>query len=74
VTENGKVTLTERAVAGLFCVQRYRFLTIDQFARASGLHRITAANKLLFFQQCGVLSQILACRAFEVSWPCQWRD
>jgi hypothetical protein len=55
VTENGKVTLTERAVAGLFCVQRYRFLTIDQFARASGLHRITAANKLLFFQQCGLL-------------------
>ena len=55
VAESGKLTLTERAVAGLFCVQRYRFLTINQFAKASGLHRITAANKLLFFQQCGLL-------------------
>jgi hypothetical protein len=55
VAESGKLTLTERAVAGLFCVQRYRFLTINQFARASGLHRITAANKLLLFQQCGLL-------------------
>src|SRR5215211_967031 len=55
VVESGKLTLTERAVAGLFCVQRYRFLTINQFAKASGLHRITAANKLLLFQQCGLL-------------------
>ena len=53
--ESVLITLTEKATAGLFCVQRYRFLTIDQFARASGLHYITAANKLRFFQQHGLL-------------------
>jgi Replication-relaxation len=53
--ESVLLTLTEKATAGLFCVQRYRFLTIDQFARASGLHYITAANKLRFFQQHGLL-------------------
>jgi hypothetical protein len=53
--ESVLLTLTEEATAGLFCVQRYRVLTIDQFARASGLHYITAANKLRFFQQHGLL-------------------
>ena len=40
------LTLTGAGVAGLFCIQRYRFLTIDQFARVTGLHRRTALLKL----------------------------
>jgi hypothetical protein len=36
-----RITLTENAIVGLFCIQRYRFLTIDQFARIACLHRIT---------------------------------
>ena len=52
---SANLTLTEGTAAGLFCIQRYRFLTINQFARASGQHRITAANKLRFFQQRGLL-------------------
>jgi hypothetical protein len=43
---NGRVTLTTRASLGLFFIQRYRFLTIDQFARASGLNRNTASHQL----------------------------
>ena len=53
--ESVNITLTEGTAAGLFGIQRYRFLTINQFARASGQHRITAANKLRFFQQRGLL-------------------
>jgi hypothetical protein len=52
---SANMTLTEETAVGLFCIQRYRFLTINQFARASGQHRITAANKLRFFQQRGLL-------------------
>jgi hypothetical protein len=37
-------TLTEAGFAGLFFTQRYRFLTIDQFARASGLARTSASR------------------------------
>ncbi len=33
------LSLTSPAVLGLFFIQRYRFLTIVQFARASGLSR-----------------------------------
>lgn len=43
--------LTESAIAGFFFIQRYRFLTIDQFARATGLHRTTAADQLRFFSR-----------------------
>ena len=50
-----RVTLTKNAIVGLASVQRYRFLTIDQFARASSLHYITAANKLRLFEQAGFL-------------------
>src|SRR3954453_13144388 len=39
-------TLTDSATLGLFYIQRYRFLTIDQFARAAGLNRSTAADQL----------------------------
>src|SRR5215211_1586186 len=50
-----RMTLTENATVGLFCIQRYRFLTIDQFARSSGLHRITSAKKLRLFEEQGFL-------------------
>jgi hypothetical protein len=31
------LTLTDQATLGLFFIQRYRFLTIDQYARAAAL-------------------------------------
>ncbi len=40
------LTLTEPTMLGLFFIQRYRFLTIEQFARASGLRRATASEQL----------------------------
>jgi hypothetical protein len=49
------VTLTENATVGLFCIQRYRFLTIDQFARIACLHRSTAVGKLRLFEEQGYL-------------------
>jgi len=49
------VTLTENATAGLFCIQRYRFLTIDQFVRIACLHRSTAVGKLRLYEQQGFL-------------------
>jgi hypothetical protein len=39
-------TLTDGATLGLFFIQRYRFLTIDQFARAAALNRSTASDQL----------------------------
>ena len=48
-------TLSEEALIGLFFIQRYRFLTIDQFTRASGLIRSTAAEQLRFFERLGLL-------------------
>jgi hypothetical protein len=50
-----RLTLTENAIVGLTSIQRYRFLTIDQFARSSGLHRITTAKKLRLFEEQGFL-------------------
>jgi Replication-relaxation len=49
------VTLTENATVGLFCIQRYRFLTIDQFARIACLHRSTAVTKLRLYEEQGFL-------------------
>ena len=49
------LTLTESAIAGFFFIQRYRFLTIDQFARATGLHRTTAADQLRVFSRHALL-------------------
>jgi hypothetical protein len=49
------LTLTERTMLGLLFIQRYRFLTIEQFARAADLHPKTAANQLLNFEQHGLL-------------------
>jgi hypothetical protein len=50
------IALTESLIQGLFSIQRYRFLTINQFARVSGLHHSTAADKLYFLSQVGVLA------------------
>src|SRR3954449_2398827 len=47
--------LTDGAVLGLFFIQRYRFLTIDQFARASGMHRDTASRQLRALELHGLL-------------------
>jgi hypothetical protein len=50
-----RLTLTESTISGLFFIQRYRFLTIEQFARAGGLHHSTASEQLRQFQRLGVL-------------------
>jgi hypothetical protein len=47
--------LTPRPLYGLFLMQRYRFLTIDQFARGSDLYRSRAADKLRLFENHGLL-------------------
>jgi len=49
------ITLTENATVGLFCIQRHRFLTIDQFARIACLHRSTAVTKLRLYEEQGFL-------------------
>jgi hypothetical protein len=41
---------------GLFFVQRYRFLTIDQYARAAGLRRATASDQTRYLERLGLLS------------------
>jgi hypothetical protein len=45
------LTLPDSTVLGLFFIQRYRFLTIDQFARASNLNRSTASDQLRFLER-----------------------
>src|SRR5512144_1483310 len=50
------IILTEGVVLGLFFIQRYRFLTIDQFARAAGMHRDTASRQLRTLELRRVLS------------------
>ena len=49
------LTLSKEALIGLYFIQKYRFLTIDQFTLASGLKRSTAASQLLFFERLGLL-------------------
>jgi hypothetical protein len=49
------LTLTDQATLGLFFIQRYRFLTTDQFARAAALNRSTAADQLRFLERHGLL-------------------
>ena len=49
------LTLTDAAAFGLFFIQRYRFLTIDQFARIASLNRTTAAGQLRFLERQGFL-------------------
>jgi hypothetical protein len=50
------IPLTESLILGLFSIQRYRFLTINQFARVTGLHHSTAADKLYLLYQVGLLA------------------
>ena len=45
------LTLTPAVVLGLFFIQRYRFLTIDQFAAASGLSRHRSSDVLYGLEQ-----------------------
>jgi hypothetical protein len=45
------LTLASNTVLGLFFIQRYRFLTIDQFARAADLNRSTASDQLRFLER-----------------------
>ena len=49
------LSLTPQMALGLFFIQRYRFLTIDQFARAAMMRRETAANQLRSLQTAGIL-------------------
>jgi hypothetical protein len=48
-------TLSEQALLGLFYIQRYRFLTIDQFARAAVYKRSTASDQLGILEHRGLL-------------------
>lgn len=49
------LTLTDSTTVGLFFIQRYRFLTIDQFARATEANRSTVGDQLRFFERHGML-------------------
>jgi hypothetical protein len=49
------LTLTDKAALGLFYLQRYRFLTIDQFARCANFNRSTAADQLRCMARHGLL-------------------
>ena len=49
------LTLMDAAAFGCFFIQRYRFLTIDQFARIASLNRTTAAGQLRFLERQGFL-------------------
>ncbi|MEL6961547.1 MAG: replication-relaxation family protein [Pseudomonadota bacterium] len=40
---------------GLFFIQRYRFLTIDQYARAASVKRATASDQLRSLERHGIL-------------------
>jgi Replication-relaxation len=54
VTRRG-MTLTGGTILGLFFVQRYRFLTIEQFARAAGMKRAAASDQLRALERHGLL-------------------
>lgn len=49
------LTLTSKAALGLFFIQRYRFLTIEQFARAGDINKSTATEQLRFMERHGLL-------------------
>ena len=48
-------TLTDGSILGLFFLQRYRFLTIGQFARVADLKKSTASSQLLMLERYGLL-------------------
>ena len=54
MSQSVRMTLMERGLTGLSFIYRHRFLTIAQFARAAGLHYISAANKLRQFERSGL--------------------
>lgn len=49
------LVFTDDTTLGLFFIQRYRFLTIDQFARAAGMKRPAASDRLRELERHGVL-------------------
>ena len=49
------IILSESAAVGLFFMQRYRFLTIDQYARVTQQNRSTARDQLRHMQLLGLL-------------------
>ena len=49
------ISLSRPLAYGLFFIQRYRFLTIDQFARAAMMKRPTASNQLRSLELAGFL-------------------
>jgi hypothetical protein len=57
------LTLTDQAILGLFFIQRYRFLTIDQVARAADLNPLSACPGSVvgadLFQQNGLIRSVV---------------
>src|SRR3954454_1899435 len=49
------LALTDSAAIGLFYIQRYRFLTIDQFTRAASMKRPAASEQLRELERHGIL-------------------
>jgi len=54
-SDSPSFTFSTTAILGLFYIQRYRFLTIDQYARISMMNRKTASNKLCSYEHHGLL-------------------
>jgi hypothetical protein len=52
---SASIALSESAAVGLFFMQRYRFLTINQYARVAHLNPSTARDQLLHMQRLGLL-------------------
>jgi hypothetical protein len=52
---SSSITISESAAVGLFFMQRYRFLTIDQYARVTQINRSTARDQLRHMQRLGLL-------------------
>ncbi len=44
IRERRGLVLTDSMIMGLFFIQRYRFLAIDQYARAASVKRATASD------------------------------
>jgi hypothetical protein len=57
-------TLTDEATLDLFFIQRYRFLTIDQFAQATEINRSTASDQLRIMERHGLLGHFTVTEKF----------
>jgi Replication-relaxation len=53
--QSTSIALSQNAAVGLFFMQRYRFLTINQYARVAHLNRSTASDQLRHMQHHGLL-------------------